>query len=118
MVGRDHARFTWDTVIDMVLADEEAIQTSNSESKVFEDDDPDYATQGPDTVNVPERSTSHDESISGIEDSSNESSEEEAPPTQSNRLSNKGSFWTADTSTKGRVKAHNILRRCPGPVQG
>ncbi|KAI4824211.1 hypothetical protein KUCAC02_012740 [Chaenocephalus aceratus] len=88
-----------------------AILDSDSESDLS-DDDVDYVPQGQAEVAGDE-----EDSLDKLEDSSDESSEEETQ-TQANRLSKKGSYWNEKPPTQGRARTHNILRRCPGPVSG
>ncbi|XP_034058307.1 piggyBac transposable element-derived protein 4-like [Gymnodraco acuticeps] len=88
-----------------------AILDADSESDLS-DDDVDYVPQGQAEVAGDE-----EDSLDELEDSSDESSEEETQ-TQANRLSKKGSYWNEQPPTQGRARTHNILRRCPGPVSG
>lgn len=67
---------------------------------------------------VSEGSASYEDSTDGIEDSSDESLEGEAPQTQSIRWSRKGSYWKESSPAQGYVRTHNILRSCPGHIRG
>lgn len=124
MAGRSHSRFTAEMVREMLHEEQdeedESILIPDSESDISDADDLDYVPQGQAGVLGLSRTPAlldEEHSFDEIEDSPDESSEEETQ-TQTNRLSRKGSYWNEHPPLQGRARSHNILRSCPGPASG
>ncbi|KAI4804290.1 hypothetical protein KUCAC02_025921 [Chaenocephalus aceratus] len=113
MARHTHSRFTAEMVIEMLHQEQDkddgAILDSDSD---LSDDDVDYVPQGQAEVAGDE-----EDSLDELEDSSDESSEEETQ-IQANRISKKGSYWNEQSPTQGRAKTHNILRRLSRTIWG
>ncbi|XP_067101197.1 piggyBac transposable element-derived protein 4-like [Osmerus mordax] len=98
--------------------EEEAIHSTDSESEISDADDLDYVPHAQAGVlGVNPALPDEEDSCDYIEESSDESSEEEIQ-TQFERLSKKGSYWNEHPPIQGRTRSHNILRSCAGPAPG